>query len=125
MKEFHRPGETGWVQVGKKEVSYELCVIQFWVLRDVFPAWKTIQHENQGVSESVRVHECGIISSRVVTFQSFRDDNSRLLLSGLWVRRVAGSCHLGSLPTCRQLESADFKMCQVNAAGNQEFRALA
>lgn len=29
-------------------------------------------------------------------------------------------------PTVRgHLKSADYKMCQVNAAGNQEFRALA
>lgn len=126
MKEIHHLGESERVQVDKKEVSYELYVSQFWVLRDVFPAWKMIQHKNQVVSESVRVHKCGIISARVVTFQkSFRDDNSGLLLSGLWVRKVAGSCLLGSLPTCRHLESADFKMCQVNAAGNQEFRALA
>lgn len=82
MKEIRYPGESGWVQVDKKEVSYELCVIQFWVLRDGFPAWKRIQHENWGVSEPMRVHKCGVISARVVTFQSFKD-NSGLLLSGL------------------------------------------
>lgn len=61
----------------------------------------------------------------MVTLQSFRDHSSGLFLSGLWVKKVAGSCHLGTLPTRRHLESVGYKMCQVDAAGNQEFRTLA